>query len=254
MARAAARDPDKGTASPDEVARFSAMADAWWEPNGKFKPLHELNPPRIAFIRSQACAHFRRDASDEKPFTDLSILDIGCGGGLLSEPMKRQGAAVTGIDASEKNIAAAKLHAGKSNLKIDYRCVLPEDMVKDKKRFDMVLAMEIVEHVADLNAFFKAGAELVKPGGVMVVSTLNRTMKSFLLAKVASEYILRWLPAGTHDWNKFVKPSELVRGLEPFGVKITELVGVAYHPLSCEWRQAEDLAVNYMAFGVKEAG
>ncbi|OHC74090.1 MAG: bifunctional 3-demethylubiquinol 3-O-methyltransferase/2-polyprenyl-6-hydroxyphenol methylase [Rhodospirillales bacterium RIFCSPLOWO2_12_FULL_58_28] len=249
---AAARESERGTASPDEVARFSAMADAWWEPNGKFKPLHELNPPRIAFIRDFTCARFKRDAGDEKPFAGLSILDIGCGGGLLSEPMKRLGAAVTGIDASEKNIAVARLHAEKSGLEIDYRCAPPEDLIKDKKRFDLVLAMEVVEHVADLDAFFKAGAELVRPGGVMAVSTLNRTMKSFLLAKVASEYILRWLPVGTHDWNKFVKPSELVRGLEPFGVKIIELSGVAYNPLSGEWRLSRDLTVNYMAFGVKE--
>lgn len=251
MSHADARETPVSTASADEVARFSAMAEEWWDPHGKFKPLHELNPPRVDYILERGARHFGRDPSGEKPFKGLSILDIGCGGGLLSEPMKRLGAAVTAIDASQKNIRIAQLHAEKNGVKIDYRCALPEDMAKERKRFHMVLGMEVVEHVANVDAFFKASSALVKPGGAMVMSTLNRTMKSFLLAKVASEYILRWLPAGTHDWNKFVKPSEMVKGLAVHGAEVTDLTGVTYRPLTGVWRQSRDLEVNYMAFAVK---
>ena len=240
------------TASADEIKRFTALAEAWWDPMGDFRPLHQLNPVRLEFIRDHLARHFHRDPLSVKPFEGLSVLDIGCGGGLLCEPMTRLGARVTGIDASEETITAARAHARQSGLDIEYRHQLPEDLAREKGRFDVVLNMEVVEHVADLDAFLAASAGLLRPGGAMVVSTINRTLKALALAKIGAEYVLRWLPVGTHDWRKFVRPSELARGLGPGGVEITDLKGMSYNPLADAWRLTGDLAVNYLAFGGKK--
>ncbi|MCG8510000.1 MAG: bifunctional 2-polyprenyl-6-hydroxyphenol methylase/3-demethylubiquinol 3-O-methyltransferase UbiG [Rhodospirillales bacterium] len=240
------------TASPDEIARFSAIADAWWDPEGEFKPLHRLNPVRLAFIREQVAAHFSRPPESARPFEGLTLLDIGCGGGLLAEPMRRLGAEVTGIDAAEKSVGVARLHAERSGLDIDYLCAPPEEFTQTAGRqFDIVLNMDVVEHVADLDAFLAAGAGLIKPGGAIVVSTVNRTLKSLALAKIGAEYILRWLPAGTHDWRKFVRPSELANALRPAGVEVAALSGMTYNPLRDRWGPSRDLSVNYLLFGIK---
>lgn len=240
------------TASADEVARFTALAEAWWDPEGEFRPLHQLNPPRISFIRDQVALHFGRDPLGDAPLTGLRILDVGCGGGLLSEPMARLGARVTAIDAGEENIRIARLHAEREDLDIEYRHQLPEELAIMDETYDVVLSMEVVEHVADLDAFLAACAALMRPGGAMALSTLNRTVKALALAKVGAEYVLRWLPPGTHDWRKFVKPSELAAGLRPHGVDLTALAGVVYSPFRDEWRlDPKDLDVNYMAFAIK---
>ena len=240
------------TAAPDELARFAAIADSWWDPAGKFRPLHRLNPTRIAFIRDHVTAHFGRDPKALDPLAGLDILDIGCGGGLLAEPMCRLGAAVTGIDAGAEAIDVARLHAREADLDIAYDCAPPEDLEADGRSFDVVLNMEVVEHVADLDAFHAAACDLLRPGGAMAVATLNRTIKSLALAKIGAEYLLRWLPPGTHDWRKFVRPSELDRGLRRHGVRIVDLTGVAYDPLTGDWRRSADLDINYMAFAVKD--
>lgn len=241
------------TADEADVARFQAIADEWWDAKGKFRPLHRINPVRTTFIRDHITAHFGMNPDADRPLEGLKLLDIGCGGGLLSEPMARLGAAVTGIDAGEKNIAVAKLHAEQMGLPIDYRHVLPEALGELDGTFDVVLNMEVVEHVADLDVFLGASAGLVRPGGCMVITTLNRTLKSLALAKIGAEYILRWLPIGTHDWKKFVRPSELARGLSPHGVEITHLEGMVFNPLNDTWRlDAHDLGVNYLAFAIKK--
>lgn len=239
------------TASAEEVARFTAMAETWWDAEGKFRPLHQINPVRIAYIRDFICAHFKHDAKSTKPFDGLQLVDIGCGGGLLCEPMARLGATVKGIDAGDKNVTIASLHAGQSGLDIDYQQQLPEDLVKSGKTFDVVLNMEVIEHVADVEAFLGASCSLIKPGGVMVLSTMNRTIKAFGLAKVGAEYIMRWLPAGTHDWRKFVKPSELARGLRANAVDITDISGMSYSLLKDTWSLSTDLDVNYLVSAVK---
>jgi len=245
--------PAPATAVPEEIARFTAIADAWWAPEGEFKPLHQLNPVRVAFLRDETARHFGRDPLAEAPLKGLSVLDIGCGGGLLSEPAARLGAEVIGIDAAEKSIGVARLHAARNKLDIDYRCILPEDFAAESERqFDAVLMMDIVEHVADLDTFLAVGAGLIKPGGALIVSTVNRTLKSLAQAKIAAEYILRWLPAGTHDWRKFVRPSELADGLRPAGVEIAKLSGMGYDALHNRWVPSKDVAVNYMALGVKK--
>ncbi|NKD76626.1 bifunctional 2-polyprenyl-6-hydroxyphenol methylase/3-demethylubiquinol 3-O-methyltransferase UbiG [Haematospirillum sp. H1815] len=234
------------TASPEELAKFEAMADSWWDPEGKFKPLHRFNPQRLSFIRDAACTHFRRNPADTTPFQGLSLVDIGCGGGLLSEPMARLGFAVTGIDGVEKNIGTARTHAARSGLDIDYRATLAENLVEEKAQFDVVLSMEVVEHVADPDFFLQTCANLVKPGGMLVGATINRTIRSMLLAKIGAEYILRWLPKGTHDWDKFVKPSEFAAGLRRGGMEVTDLRGMSYNPLSGDWSITDDLSVNYL--------
>jgi 2-polyprenyl-6-hydroxyphenyl methylase/3-demethylubiquinone-9 3-methyltransferase len=244
--------PARTTMDEGEVARFQAIADEWWDAKGKFRPLHRINPLRIGYIRDRAAAHFGLDASAPEPLKGLSLLDIGCGGGLLAEPLARLGAKVTAIDAGEKNIAVAKLHAEQSGLDIDYRHVLPEDLAGLGRSFDVVLNMEVVEHVADLDAFLAASAGMVRPGGCMVVTTLNRTMKSLALAKIGAEYILRWLPVGTHEWRKFVRPSELARGLAAHGVEVRHLEGMVFNPFSDTWRlDPADLSINYLAFCTK---
>ena len=254
MARTAkTKSPKRGasTAEADEIARFAAMAESWWDPNGDFRPLHRLNPVRLEFIRDHVARHFGRDPLGPEPFKGLDVLDIGCGGGLLCEPMRRLGAAVTGIDAGQEAIEIAKAHAQQSGLDIDYHHRRPEELDAEKGRFDLVLNMEVVEHVADLEAFLAASAGLVKPGGAVVLSTLNRTLKALALAKIGAEYVLRWLPRGTHDWRKFVRPSELAAGLKSGGVDITDLKGMSYDPFGDEWRLSRDLQVNYLAFAVK---
>jgi len=241
----------KSTATEEEIARFTAIADSWWDATGNFAPLHKLNPPRVQFIRDHLCTHFGRDPIADKPLSGLEIIDIGCGGGLLCEPMTRLGATVTGIDAGEENIAVARTHAANMGLDIAYRQVLPEDMASEIARYDVVLNMEVVEHVNDLDLFLESSAGVLKPGGVMVLSTINRTLKSLALAKIGAEYILRWVPAGTHDWKKFVRPSELFDGLKPHRVDIKEFKGVRFDPLRNNWTLSDDLAVNYLAMGIK---
>jgi len=232
---------------PDEVARFAAMAEAWWDPAGKFAPLHRFNPLRIAFIRDRVAARLGRDPLQPKPLDGVRLLDIGCGGGLLAEPMSRLGAQVTGVDAGARNIEIARLHAAQGGIDIDYRHATVESLAEAGERFDVVLNMEVVEHVADLGAFLGACAGVLAENGVMFVATLNRTAKAYALAIVGAEYVLRWLPRGTHDWRKFVKPSELAAGLRPHGLGIAELSGVSYNPLADRWRLGRDLDVNYLA-------
>jgi 2-polyprenyl-6-hydroxyphenyl methylase/3-demethylubiquinone-9 3-methyltransferase len=243
-----------GTIDPAEVARFAAMAEQWWDPKGKFRPLHELNPTRVKYIRDRALAQFGRPVgqTDLKPLAGLRVLDIGCGGGLLCEPLARLGATVTGIDAAQKNIEIAKLHADQAGLEIDYRCQPAEAMV-GKESFDIVLAMEVAEHVSDPDLFLKSCGQVLRPGGMMVATTLNRTARSFAMAIVGAEYVLRWLPRGTHDWKKFLKPSELTRGLRRGGLTVREIVGVTYNPLARSWSITSDLAVNYMLWADKPA-
>jgi len=231
---------------PTEVAKFSAIAAEWWDPAGKFAPLHKFNPVRLAFIRAEAAAHFGRDTRSLRPFEGLSLLDIGCGGGLLSEPMARLGFAVTGADASDRNIGTARAHAAQSELAIDYRAATAEALVAEGRSFDMVLNMEVVEHVADVSAYLKACTALVKPGGITLVATLNKTLKSLALAKFGAEYVLNWLPRGTHDWNRFISPLELKESLEESGLTILKMQGVSFDPLAWDWKLSADVNVNYM--------
>lgn len=239
------------TVSAEEIAKFSAMADEWWDPHGKFKPLHKFNPTRLDYIKTIVCAHFKRNETDEKPFTGLRFLDIGCGGGLLSEPMCRLGAEIVGADAGEANIKTAAIHAEKSGLEIDYRCTTADALSAEGESFDVILNMEVVEHVADVPAFMQACGDMVKPGGIMFFATLNRTVKSFALAIVGAEYVLRWLPKGTHDWNRFITPDEMSDYLEIIGLNPTEMTGVSFNPLTDSWRLSSDLGVNYMGYAVK---
>jgi 2-polyprenyl-6-hydroxyphenyl methylase/3-demethylubiquinone-9 3-methyltransferase len=244
----AAPDP---SIDPGEVAKFSAMAAEWWNPNGKFAPLHRFNPVRLGFIRDTAAAHFRREGL--KPFEGLSLLDIGCGGGLLSEPMARLGFDVVGADASEKNVKTAATHAAEAGLAISYRAATAESLVADGLAFDVVLNMEVVEHVADLPGYLKACAQLVRPGGLMFVATLNKTLKSLALAKFGAEYVLRWLPPGTHDWNRFVEPERLQGMLKDAGLRVTKTQGVSFDPLNWAWKLSGDTDVNYMVVAEKNA-
>lgn len=231
---------------PAEIAKFSAIAAEWWDPAGKFAPLHKFNPVRLSFLKAEAAAHFCRDPRALRPFEGLTLLDIGCGGGLLSEPMTRLGFVVTGADASERNIGTAKAHAVQSGLDIDYRAVTAEELAAEGVRFDVVLNMEVVEHVADVGAYLKACAALVKPGGITVVATMNKTLKSLALAKIGAEYVLGWLPRGTHDWNRFIPPATLQAILEEAGLTICKTQGVSFNPLTWDWVLSSDVDVNYM--------
>jgi 2-polyprenyl-6-hydroxyphenyl methylase/3-demethylubiquinone-9 3-methyltransferase len=240
------------TIDPAEVEKFSKIADEWWDPFGKFKPLHKFNPARLAYIRDALCAHFRRDPHAKRPLDGLRLLDVGCGGGLIAEPMTRLGATVTGIDASERNIKTAIVHARASGLDIDYRATTVEALAETSDApFDVVLNLEVVEHVADPDFFLKTSAGLVAPGGMMVVATINRTLKAFALAKVGAEYVLGWLPRGTHDPRKFLKPAEISAPLEAAGMTVTAAAGVAYNPLLDVWRVVENTDVNFMVTAVK---
>ena len=232
------------TINKKEIDKFSKIAEDWWNPEGKFKPLHQFNPERIKYIRDNTVKHFKLTNKD-KPFKNLNILDIGCGGGLLSEPMSRLGGNVTGIDASEKNIISAKIHAKQNNLNISYFCNSPENF-KSNKKFDLVLNMEIVEHVEDVNFFIKKSSELLKKNGLMFVATLNRTLKSYILAIIGAEYILRWLPIGTHEWNKFLTPEELTNFGQKNSLLVEKIDGMVFNPLSNRWKVSQDCAVNYI--------
>ena len=232
------------TINKEEILKFSKMADEWWDPEGKFKPLHNFNPIRIKYIKSSILSHFNKRNSD-LPLKGIEILDIGCGGGLLSEPMQRLGAKVIGIDASKKNIAIAKIHAKKNNLKIKYINSSPEKL-KIKKKFDVILNMEIIEHVDDIDLFIKKSSELLKKNGLMFIATLNKTLKSYFFAIIGAEYILRWLPMGTHDWNKFVKPLELTKLCKIHSLKLEGLDGVKFNPILNEWKISRDNSVNYI--------
>jgi 2-polyprenyl-6-hydroxyphenyl methylase / 3-demethylubiquinone-9 3-methyltransferase len=242
-----------GTVDQAEIDRFGRLAEHWWNPEGALRPLHRLNPVRLAFIRDRLVKHFARDPRALRPFAGLSLLDIGCGGGLVSEPMARLGFAVTGIDAAAETVAAASRHAEATGLAIDYRVATAEALAAAGERFDAVLALEIVEHVADPWLFLEAAAALVKPGGALVLATINRTAKAFVLAIVGAEYVLGWLPRGTHRWAKFLRPSELAAGLRPNGMDLRELSGVAYDPLRDQWISGSDLGVNYLLFATKPA-
>jgi len=240
------------TVDPAEIERFARIANEWWDPRGKFAPLHRLNPVRLGFIRDRAAAHWQRDPLSGTPLHGLSVLDIGCGGGLICEPMARLGATVTGIDAAERNVTVARLHAAGQELAIDYRESTAEAMASGGAQFDIVLALEIVEHVSDVDLFLQSCGRLTRPGGLVFLSTLNRTAKAWALAIAGAEYALRWLPRGTHDWRKFLKPSEVVRGLRRAGVEPQEIAGVVYGPLSRTWSlNRNDLDVNYMLYGSK---
>ena len=235
-----------------EIEKFSAIAAEWWDPFGKFKPLHKFNPIRLGLIRDKICAHFGRDPLAKKPLEGLRLIDIGCGGGLVSEPMTRLGAEVVGLDAAEKNVKTAMAHALESGLDIDYRATTVEELVEaGEAPFDVVLNLEVVEHVADVDLFLGSSAELVKPGGFMAVATINRTLKALATAKIGAEYILRWLPAGTHDPRKFVKPDEIVQALTKAGLDVTGTNGISYQPFLDAWRVTDDLSVNYMVFAKK---
>jgi 2-polyprenyl-6-hydroxyphenyl methylase/3-demethylubiquinone-9 3-methyltransferase len=227
-----------------EIEKFSKIAEEWWNPNGKFKPLHNFNPIRIKYIKENIIKDFKIKSS-ERPLKKINLLDIGCGGGLLSEPMCRLGANVVGIDASEKNIEVAKFHAKKNKLKIDYKVASPEKL-KTKIKFDVILNMEIVEHVENINFFIKASAKLLKKNGVMFVATLNKTLKSYAFAIIGAEYILKWLPIGTHDWEKFVKPDDLIKISKKNNLSLKKLNGMKFNILDDSWKISNDTSVNYI--------
>lgn len=241
------------TINDAEVAKFTAMAEQWWDPKGKFKPLHKFNPVRLGYIRESLLSHFGRDGGAMRPLEGLSILDVGCGGGLLCEPLTRLGASVTGIDAAERNIAIARLHAQQSGLAIDYQATTSETLAAAGRRFDVVLNMEVVEHVDNVPLYMKSCADLVAPGGLMLTATINRTLRARALAVFAAERVLRWLPVGTHDWNKFLTPEEIKALLTRNGLTVTAESGVVFHPLADEWRLSTDMGVNYMVLAARPA-
>jgi len=232
-----------------EIDKFSKMADEWWDSEGKFKPLHKFNPTRIKYIKENIINNFKLK-NKSKPLSGISILDIGCGGGLLSEPMSRMGANVTGIDASDKNIKIAKLHSKKNKLKINYLCSSPEKL-KIEKKFDVILNMEIVEHVENIDFFLKSCSKLLKKNGIMFVATINKTLKSYVFAIVGAEYVLRWLPIGTHEWEKFVKPEDLKKILMKYDLSLNKLEGMNFNIIRDEWSISKDLSVNYIAKFIK---
>ena len=244
----------QSTVDPDEIAKFEAMAAEWWDESGKFKPLHMLNPCRLDYITSQIAGQFDRDLDAPMPFEGLRIADIGCGGGLLCEPMARLGATVVGIDAAERNIPVAKLHAAQSGLDIDYRHTTAEALVETGERFDIVLNMEVVEHVADPLAYLTACQELLVPGGLHICSTINRNPKSYMMAIVGAEYVMRWLPKGTHEWDKFITPDELFELLQNAGLTPVDRTGFVFNPVKWSWSlSSRDLSVNYTTAATKPA-
>ncbi|SEC25003.1 3-demethylubiquinone-9 3-methyltransferase [Rhizobiales bacterium GAS188] len=241
------------TIDPAEIARFERLASTWWEPEGPMRALHAMNPARLSWIRDQVVAHFGRDAREVRAFAGLSAIDIGCGGGLLSEPLARLGARVTGIDPAAENIGVARRHAEGAGLSIDYRVETVEKVAEAGGSFDIVFAMEVVEHVADVQAFIGACERVLKPGGLLLMSTLNRTLRSFALAIVGAEYVLRWLPRGTHRWDKFLTPEELADEVEGAGLETVDVKGLVFDPLRFEWRRSRDKAVNYVLAARKAA-
>lgn len=243
--------PPSPTLDPDEVARFAALAEEWWDPHGKFRPLHKLGPARLGYIRDCLVDHFRISDRGLRPLVGRTVLDIGCGGGLICEPMARLGATVTGIDPAEANIGAARRHAQSQGLTIDYRPVRVEDLAAEGRTFDAVLCLEVVEHVPDVAAFLRLCAGLVHPGGILIASTINRTLKAYALAIVGAEYILRWLPVGTHQWERFVTPGELGRYLRSAGLSQPSFTGLVYNPLRDAWSLDDDTDVNYFARAAK---
>ena len=238
------------TINKDEIQKFSRLADEWWDVNGKFKPLHMFNPTRIEYIIDMICSHFNRNAKNKLPLKNLKILDIGCGGGLISEPMCRLGAEVTGIDASEKNIKIAKLHSEKNGLKINYINTSPEKL-NELEKFDIILNLEIIEHVNDVNLYIKSCNKLLKKNGLMFTATLNRSFMSYIKAIIGAEYILRWLPIGTHDWNKFLKPEELEKLLNLEKFSTVDIKGLNFNPFLNKWKKSNNLSVNYIISSVK---
>jgi 2-polyprenyl-6-hydroxyphenyl methylase/3-demethylubiquinone-9 3-methyltransferase len=253
MPRSSTSEQRRSTIDAGEVERFSALAAEWWNPNGKFRPLHKFNPVRLAYIRDRVAERFGRDPRAAKPFEGLRFLDIGCGGGLLCEPMARLGAEMVGADASATNIEVAKLHAAESGVAIDYRATTAEDLADAGEKFDVILNMEVVEHVADIDLFVKKCGEMVKPGGIMFVATINRTLKALGLAIVGAEYVLRWLPRGTHQFGKLVRPDELEQALAGADLAVIDRTGVVYNLLSDRWQQSRDMDVNYMVLAEKAA-
>lgn len=240
------------TVDPAEVAKFEAMAAEWWDPTGKFKPLHMMNPVRLDYITNQIAAEFGRDLNDVEPFKGLRLLDIGCGGGLLSEPMARLGATVIGADAAAGNIPVAQVHAEQMGLEIDYRNCTAESLAAAGEQFDVVLNMEVVEHVADPLAYLTACQQLLKPGGLMVASTMNRNPKSYMVAIIGAEHIMRWLPKGTHEWSKFITPDELADLIAAAGLNVVDRMGMVFNPLGWSWSlSSQDLSVNYAMTSVK---
>ena len=239
--------PGTSTVDAAEIQHFDSLSDGWWDADGSFSPLHQMNPVRVGFIRDHVCRRFGRDPSAVTPLAGLSVVDVGCGGGLLAEPMARLGATTTGVDASGDAIAAARAHASQGGLSIDYHTGSAEELAAAGNRFDVVLALEIVEHVADIPSFVDALGQLVRPGGLVVMSTLNRTAQSYAVAIIGAEYILRWVARGTHDWRKFVRPSELARALRNSGLTVAEMAGMRFDPVAGDWRLSQrNLSVNYI--------
>ena len=243
-----------GTVDAAEVAKFEAMAAEWWDPNGKFKPLHMLQPCRLDYVIGQICAEYGRDPKGERPFAGLRLLDIGCGGGLLCEPMARLGADVVGADAAARNIPVARVHAEQSGLDIDYRHTTAEDMAAAGEKFDVILNMEVVEHVSDPPAYLTACGEMLRPGGLMVCSTINRNPKSYIMAIIGAEHVMRWLPKGTHEWSKFITPEELFALLTEAGLDPVDRKGFVFNPVTWSWSVSDrDLSVNYVTASLKPA-
>ena len=253
MPRSGQSKAERSTIDAAEVERFSALAAEWWDPNGKFRPLHKFNPVRLAYIRDKVAERFGRDPREARPFEGLRFLDIGCGGGLLCEPMARLGAEVVGADASATNIEVARLHAEQSGVSVDYRATTAEALADAGETFDVILNMEVVEHVADIDLFVNKCGEMVRPGGIMFVATINRTLKALGLAIVGAEYVLRWLPRGTHQFGKLVRPEELEKALSDAGLAVLDRTGVTYNLLADRWQQSRDMDVNYMVLAEKAA-